>query len=138
MSEGGWLLDTNVVSELARPQPNPRVLSFIATLDRVVVASIVVFELERGIALLPSGRRKKHLAGWLETLLSEQIVVADLGVAAARNAARLEARAQQLGRPIDTRDALILGTAASASLGVATRNLAHLAGHGVRTTDPFG
>lgn len=138
MSERGWLLDTNVVSELARPRPNERVLAFVATLDWFVLASVVVFELERGIALLPAGKRKKDLGSWLEALLGGPIVVAELDLAAARAAARLEARAQQRGRPIESRDALILGTAAAASLGVATRNVAHFAGHGVRTIDPFG
>jgi prevent-host-death family protein len=41
------------------------------------------------------------------------------------------------GRSIEVRDALLLGTASVAGLGVASRNVAHLAGHGVPTLDPF-
>ncbi len=137
MSESAWLLDTDVVSELAHPRPSENVQAFVSRLDRFIVASVVVFELERGVALLPSGKRKKDLATWLESWLSGPVVVVDLDLAGARAAARIEANAHRRGRAMGARDALILGTAESAALGVATRNLTHFAGHGVRTIDPF-
>lgn len=137
MSEPGWLLDTNVVAELSTARPNDGVLRFVAKLDSFILASVVVFELERGIARLPRGRRRNDLMSWLEALLAGPVVVVGLDVAAARSAARIEVLAASRGRSIEARDALIVGTAASAKLGVATRNVAHLAGHGVRTFDPF-
>jgi predicted nucleic acid-binding protein len=132
-----WLLDTNVVSELARPSPNLGVMTLVAGLDRLVIASIVVYELDRGVARLPSGRRKQALSAWLEHWLGESVVVLPLDREAARAAARIESHAARRGRSIEVRDALLLGTASAADVGVASRNVAHLAGHGVATLDPF-
>lgn len=136
MNTRGWLLDANVLSELARPEPDPHVLAFIAGLERVITSSIVVFELERGVARLPKGRRKAGLTTWLATTL-ERVEVVAFDANAARSAARIEVEAEQRGLRIEIRDALILGAASSSDLGVATRNLAHLAGRGVTTIDPF-
>jgi hypothetical protein len=133
----GWMLDTNVVSELARPRPDPRVAALMSGLDRIVVASVVVFELARGVARLPAGRRKQALSEWLTHWLGDAVTVLPLDREAAREAARIEATAARRGRAIDVRDALLLGTASVASLGVASRNVAHLAGHGVPTLNPF-
>jgi predicted nucleic acid-binding protein len=132
-----WLLDTNVVSELARPSPNPGVTTLVAGLDRLVIGSIVLYELDRGVALLPSGRRKQALAQWLGHWLGDSVLVLPLDREAARAAARIEASASRRGRSIEVRDALLLGIASMAGLGVASRNIAHLAGHGVPTLDPF-
>jgi predicted nucleic acid-binding protein len=132
-----WVLDTNVVSELARPVPNSGVIELLAGLDRLVIASIVVYELDRGVASLPSGRCKQALSQWLGNWLGDSVLVLPLDREAARAAARIEASASRRGRSIEARDALLLGTASTAGLGVASRNVAHLAGHGVPTLDPF-
>ena len=132
-----WVLDTNVVSELARPRPDPRVTALVSGLDRIVVASVVVVELDGGVARLPAGRRKQALAEWLAHWLVDEVTVLPLDREAARAAARIEAAAARRGRAIDVRDALLVGTASVARLGVATRNVGHLAGHGVATLNPF-
>lgn len=132
-----WVLDTNVVSELSRSSPNPGVTALIAGLDRLFIASIVVYELDRGVARLPGGRRKRALSEWLGHWLGDSVVVLPLDRDAARAAARIETSAARRGRSIDVRDALLLGTASVAGLGIASRNVAHLAGHGVATIDPF-
>lgn len=135
MSE--WILDTNVISELARPIPNAGVAALVAGLDRIVIASIVVFELDRGVARLPAGRRRRALGEWLAHWVGDAVTVLPLDREAARVAARIEAAAAHRGRAIDVRDAFVLGTASVAGLGVASRNVSHLAGHGVPTLNPF-
>lgn len=132
-----WLLDTNVVSELARPQPDAGVLAFVSAMPSIVLASVVLYELERGVLNVPSGKRRRDLERWLATLLEGPIEVVALDADAARAAARIETRAAVRGRPIDPRDALIAGTARAHGFGLATRNLAHFRGHGVRLVDPF-
>jgi predicted nucleic acid-binding protein len=61
------LLDTNVLSEVKRPAPEPKVLAWLDTIDEdrsfISVASIA--ELRRGIALMAEGRRRAALASWL-------------------------------------------------------------------------
>jgi hypothetical protein len=61
------LLDTNVISELMRPQPEPRVLAWADGLDPDAVAITAMNEAEilHGLARLPDGRRKQQLQqGW--------------------------------------------------------------------------
>ena len=67
----GYLLDTNVVSETARRNPNPAVVDFLAASDHLWLSAIVVGELELGIQLLPEGQRRNELQGWLSMLLEE-------------------------------------------------------------------
>jgi predicted nucleic acid-binding protein len=63
----GWLLDTNVVSEIRRPQPEPRVLTFIAMqpLRLLYVSTITFAEIRFGIELLDDAGRRAELNGWL-------------------------------------------------------------------------
>lgn len=137
MKPGRWLLDTNVVSELAKVRPDARVLELVAGLEVPAIPSIVVYELERGVALLPAGSRKRALGSWLSTILSGPVEVVAFDGAAAREAARIEAAASRRGRTVDVRDALIAGTAASTGMGIVTRNTAHFEGHGVPIVNPF-
>jgi predicted nucleic acid-binding protein len=62
------LLDTNVVSEWAKPHPEPGVVSWPGEVDEEsVYLSVVSFaELRRGVELLPDGRRRDRLAAWIE------------------------------------------------------------------------
>ena len=57
----GYLLDTNVVSELSNEVPNPAVISFLVEQDELWLSSVVVHELEYGLQLLPAGQRRDRL-----------------------------------------------------------------------------
>ena len=59
-----WLLDTNVVSEMMRPNPEPRVAGFLDTIaeDGIGLATITVWEILNGIGRLDSGPRRDELA----------------------------------------------------------------------------
>lgn len=61
------LLDTNVLSEMRRPTPDARVLSWLDAVDedRVFLSVASIAELRRGIALLDAGRRRAALTAWL-------------------------------------------------------------------------
>ena len=63
----GWLLDTNVLSELRRPKPEPRVLNFISAqpLDLLYVSSVTFAEIRFGIELLDDPSRRAALNDWL-------------------------------------------------------------------------
>ena len=62
-----WLLDTNILSEIRRPRPEQKVLSFIAArpLDELYVSAVTVAELRFGIDHLDAGERRDELNGWL-------------------------------------------------------------------------
>src|SRR5690625_7018904 len=64
------ILDTNVISELFRAQPNPKVVSWVVSLSgEVAITAITVAELLAGVHRLPGGRRKDLLAKDIETAL---------------------------------------------------------------------
>src|SRR5690606_27408515 len=69
-----YLLDTNVLSEVRRPHPEPRVLAWLDAVDedRLYLSAITIGEIARGVALLDDGRRKQDLAAWLETDLQHR------------------------------------------------------------------
>jgi predicted nucleic acid-binding protein len=63
----GWLLDTNVLSELRRAKPEPKVMAFVAAqpLDRLYVSSATLAEIRFGIELVADARRRAELHDWL-------------------------------------------------------------------------
>ena len=63
----GWLLDTNVLSELGRPNPDPHVVTFIAAqpLDRLYVSAVTLAEIRFGIEFVADTGRRAALDDWL-------------------------------------------------------------------------
>ena len=63
----GWLLDTNVISELRRPKPAPAVAAFVAAqpLDLLYVSAVTIAEIRFGIERLPDASRRAELNDWL-------------------------------------------------------------------------
>jgi predicted nucleic acid-binding protein len=63
----GWLLDTNILSELRRPRPEPKVLAFIAghSLDQLYVSSVTFAEIRFGIELVSDASKRAELNDWL-------------------------------------------------------------------------
>lgn len=132
-----FLLDTNVVSELARHAPVPAVSAFVGGLDEVLVPASVLYELERGIRLLPTGKKRHGLERWLALWLVPPVRVLPFDAAAALAAAKIEEAARRAGRAVAAADLFVLGTASACDLTVATRNARDFRGHGVRVVDPF-
>jgi toxin FitB len=63
----GWLLDTNVLSELRRPRPEPKVVAFVAAqpLDLMFVSTVTLAEIRVGIELVSDANRRVELNEWL-------------------------------------------------------------------------
>lgn len=63
----GWLLDTNVLSELRRPRPEPKVIAFVKAqpLDSLYISSVTLAEIRFGIELVPDAGRRAELNDWL-------------------------------------------------------------------------
>ncbi len=63
----GWLLDTNVISELRRPRPSARVVAFVASqpLDRLHISSVTLAEIRFGIEMVKDALRRAELQDWL-------------------------------------------------------------------------
>ncbi len=133
-----YLLDTNVISELTRPAPHPSVTAFFVTQDDLWLASVVVYELEFGVNLVPSGRRRDRLLlahSRIMSVLGERVL--PLSRSAAEWAARLRADARRRGRALKLADALIAGTAIANTLPVVTRDVQDFSGLGVEIINPW-
>jgi predicted nucleic acid-binding protein len=65
---GGWLLDTNVISELRRPRPERRVVEFVAAqpLEQLFVSTVTFAEIRFGIELVADAGRRAELHDWLQ------------------------------------------------------------------------
>ena len=135
------ILDTNVLSALMRPQSEPRVVEWAdeLSLESIWVTSITTFEVWFGIELLPKGRRRRQLedafAETLEGDLGDRVLTFDQ--AAARAGARIAAERRRIGRPVDVRDVQIAGIVFAHDATLATRNVGHFEGLGLRLVNPW-
>jgi len=122
----GFLLDTNVLSELMREQPAAAVVEWFAlnTPAAMYTSAITQAEILTGIALLPAGKRRTVLAMAAEQMFEQDFAENCLAfdAAAAKNYAVLVAGRTRQGKPISTEDAQIAAIALAAGLAVATRN----------------
>jgi predicted nucleic acid-binding protein len=132
-----YLLDTNVISETARPEPDARVTHWLGQLSSMILSAVGVYEIASGIQRLPAGKKREFLEEWLAELLASDCDILPFDRDAALICAVLETDARHRGRSFEQRDLLILATAKSQDLGVATRNVAHFRGFGVPIYDPF-
>lgn len=123
----GFLLDTNVLSELMREQPAAAVLDWFSQNTRVSMqtSSITQAEILTGIALLPNSKRRTALAVAAEQMFEEDFVGLCLpfDAAAAKTYAVIVATRTRQGQPISTEDAQIAAIALAAGLTVVTRNI---------------
>jgi predicted nucleic acid-binding protein len=131
-----YLVDTNVLSELARPRPSMAVLDWLERHDAIAISVITLEEIAFGIARAPAGRRSK-LAAWFEAMLQAVDRVLDVTPPIARAAGELRAARAAAGRRVAQADMLICATALVNGLSLATRNVGDFADCGVVVIDPF-
>jgi predicted nucleic acid-binding protein len=135
------LVDTNVLSEPMRPQPDRRVMSWLNAQpwDQLYLCTPVIAELRYGLERLPNGRRKASLAAAIDQVENEiyhgRILVFDQ--VAAANYARLAARRAQSGRRMEQMDALIASIALTHGAIVATGDVNDFADLGLELINPF-
>ena len=135
------LLDTNVVSELLRPSPNPTVEGWVASRQAANLhfSAVGEAELRYGVAVLPAGRRRDALALAIEAILREDFEdrVLPFDSAAAREYADIAASRGAAGRPVAPADCQIAAIARCRDLILATRNLRDFADMEIELVDPW-
>jgi toxin FitB len=135
------VLDTNVISELMRPQTNESVLGWVDAQgqDELFVTAVTVGEILYGIARLPDGKRKSdlHTAAdeTLDVDFAERILAFDKS--AAEHYGHVVSLRERNGRPISMADALIASICLSYSASLATRNIADFEGVGLDLINPW-
>lgn len=123
-----YLLDTNIVSEWAKPLPAASLREWMAAQQRdfLFIASLSVAEIQRGILELPQGRRRDQLAKWFvgpkgpQTLFAERILAFD--EEAALIWGRLMAEGKATGRPRSGLDMILAAVAEANDCIVVTAN----------------
>lgn len=136
-----YLLDTNVLSEVQRPRPDPRVLTWLDQVDedRTYLSVISVGEIARGVEQLEEGKRKLALQGWLESDLpgrfGNRLLSVDREIALAWG--RLMAEAKRAGRGLPVMDGWIAATASRHRLTLVTRNTGDFAGIAIELLNPW-
>jgi len=132
-----WLLDTNVLSEVTRPEPAPKVEAWLrAEGNDSAIDPIVLGELRYGILILPRGARRNRLEAWFDAGAGRMHCLPwdrDTGLEWAVLLARL--RSKGLAMPL--RDSMIVATAMTHRLTVVTRNVRDFAVAGVPLLNPF-
>ena len=135
------LLDTNVVSELLRPSPNPAVEGWVAGRQAADLhfSAVSEAELRYGVALLPAGRRRDALALAVEAILREDFEdrVLPFDSEAAREYVDIAASRRTAGRPVAPADCQIAAIARSRDLTIATRNVRDFADMEIELVDPW-
>lgn len=135
------LLDTNVVSEMMRREPAPRVLAWMDAQPQyhLYISAVTRAEIELGVALLPEGRRRQGLEEAAALMFAEfngRCLAFD--ERAASYYAELVSNRVRAGRPISVEDAQIAAVALAAGFVLATRNVSDFVGiDGLSAVDPF-
>lgn len=137
----GFLLDTNVISELVRPRPEPNVTNWIeATNESLLYLSVLTLgEVRKGIASLRNTSRRAALEGWLDSDLAlrfaNRILPVDQNVA--DRWGRIAAQSAAQGSPLSVIDGLLAATALDHNLTLVTRNVKDVAVAGVPLFNPW-
>jgi hypothetical protein len=135
------LLDTNVLSEVQRPEPDPKVLGWLDTVDedRVFISVASIAELRRGVALMDDGRRRALLTGWLANDLPARFAkrILPIDQAVAERWGDLMAQSRRNGVALSVTDGFFAATALARDLTLVTRNVRDFAPFGVSLRNPW-
>ena len=135
------LLDTNVLSELLRAQPEPAVLAWFSAQqpDSLFVSAVTQAEMLLGARLLPAGKHRQQLHQALDGMFREDFAgrVLPFDAAAASGYAQVVHARRNAGRPISQFDAQIAAIALCRGAGLATRNVADFEGCGLAVDNPW-
>lgn len=135
------LLDTNVVSEPLRREPDARVIEWIDAqpLETLYLSAITVAELRAGVALMPTGKRRAALHDHLEKRVLPLFIgrVLPFDMACTNAYAEVLSNARQAGSGIETADACIAAVARANGLMVATRDTSPFRAAGLSVINPW-
>lgn len=136
-----YLLDTCVISELAKPSPAAPVLEWLEREpeDRLFLSVLTLGELQKGIAKLPDSRRREDLKAWLESDLHLRFAgrILEVDETVALTWGKAEGEAERKGRKMPVVDGLIAATALAHGLVVVTRDRSGVEVSGVEVFDPW-
>ncbi|RZV38115.1 MAG: type II toxin-antitoxin system VapC family toxin [Candidatus Acidulodesulfobacterium acidiphilum] len=137
----GYLLDTCVISEIAKPKPNKDVILWLKENDEDnFYLSVLTFgELYKGISKLRDSKKKELLCDWVENELKNRFKnkILDINFIIAEIWGNIEGKAESNGIVLPSIDALIASTGIAYDLTVVTRNTSDMERTGVKLLNPW-
>ena len=132
-------LDTNVVSELAKPTPDPTVIAWIDEQSELAIAATALAELRFGVARLPDGKRRNALSEAIDRFVVDDLqgMVLAFDSACADVYGLIIAARERAGRPIGVADAQIAATCSVHDAVLATRNTKDFQGTAIALVNPW-
>lgn len=135
------VVDTNVISEVMRPQPSPAVLGWLNTQDSnlLFITTITLAEIGYGLRVLPDGLRRRQLQTRFEQFIAQAFEerLLDFTAPAAHAYAEIMGRRKESGRVMSLPDGQITGIALAHGFAVATRNIKDFEDCGIELINPF-
>ena len=133
------VLDTNLVSEALRGEPNQQVMDWLdRQTDGFAITSITIGELLTGARLLPGGKRRDGLEQAIEAVLLHWAIRFSYDEAAARLYAIMRETARKQGRGLSVEDGMIAAICAARGAQLATRNVSDFDFLPVHAINPWG
>ena len=137
----GFLADTNIPSELTRPNPDRRIVEYLQRIgeNSVYMSVLTLGEIRKGVASLPDGRRRRLLEDWIQDSLRPWFANRILPVTEeiVERWGVLAAEAKRCGTVLAVVDGLIAATALEHDLTLLTRNVGDFSGTGVTIVNPW-
>lgn len=135
------ILDTNIISEMMRPQPNPNVIRWLNQQfsTDLFMSTISIAEIEYGLYVLPQGKRKQQLQSRFLQFIAQafQYRVVDFDEKAAKYYGKIMGEGKLNGRPVSVPDGQIAAIALSNHAAIATRNIKDFEYCGALLINPF-
>jgi predicted nucleic acid-binding protein len=136
-----FLLDTNCISEIVGPKPEPRVVEWLeATEETLLNLSVLTLgEIRKGLAGLAQGKRRTRLESWLEVELQTRFAgrILPVDTAIADRWGVIAAEAKRRGKALSVIDGLLAATALHHNLTVVSRNASDFMGVQVQVLNPW-
>ena len=136
-----YLLDTCLISEMVKKEPNPAVVSWLDEEDeqKLFLSVLNLGELQKGISKLPDGAKKDELQAWVALDLVERFAgrILEIDLETALCWGRLQGEAEQAGEKLPVMDSLIAATAAAHGLVVVTRKVRDMERCQARVFNPW-
>ena len=137
-----FLLDTCVISELTKKEPNQKVMQWIQEKyeSDLCLSVLTLSEIQKGITKLPESKKKNDLQGWLENDVPQRFEgrIFTITIAVAKKWGEVEGETEKMGEKMPAIDSLIAATGIVNNLTVVTRNTDNLERSGVKLFNPWG
>jgi predicted nucleic acid-binding protein len=128
-----FLCDTNIISELVRPQPNPGVIVWSQQISSISISVITLEEIAYGLAAKPNAR----VQAWFEEFLQSKCKIFPITVEIAQRSGELRGQLRTQGKPRSQADILIAATAQINQLTLVTRNIRDFGDCNILLLNPF-